>query len=54
MAAKPAKCKAIGIKRVGDAMVVVDPELTISGKPISLIKLEDGFKILGKFFYQDL
>ena len=54
MAAKPAKCKAIGIKRVGDAMVVFDPMLIISGKPISMIKLEDGFKILGKFFYQDL
>ena len=54
MAARPSKCRAIAMRKGATRVEVFDPMLTISRLPIPLIKPEEGFKILGKFFFPDL
>jgi len=52
--AKPAKCRCLGMMKLGTCVQRFEPELVISKQPIAVIKADEGFKILGKYLYQDL
>jgi len=54
MKAKPTKCKVIAYRRAPQHVECYDPDVSISGVRIPMIAPDDGFKLLGRWFYPSL
>ena len=54
MKAKPAKCKAIAYKKGETRVECYNPFVRISGVEVPMVTADEGFKLLGKWFYPNL
>lgn len=54
MRANANKCKALAVRKGQTRVEVYDPVVTISGSAIPMITENDGFKLLGRYFYPSM